>query len=115
MTVPVPIYDGSPVVIPPDDFSRRLRDGLKAGAHAVARRELEEQVHQLEQTLPAAPPRRSTAPGSRQSAAALRTHTASGARHNAADRESIQIAHDALCKLAAAARTGSQNDQVPNP
>lgn len=105
MTVPnapVPVYDGSPVVIPPDEYSRRIHDGAKAGRVAVQCDLLDQEIKQVEKMLPASPQRRPTSPGGRTNRASMpHRHTAAGARNSAADQLLIQQAHDALSRLGA--------------
>jgi hypothetical protein len=107
---PFPVFDGTPVVIPPDEHSRRIHEGVKAGALAGERRELEQQVHQLEKKLPPSPKtavRRNRASALRPLTAAEQWYvsphrnTAAGARNSAADLRLIQTAHDAVRDLGA--------------
>jgi hypothetical protein len=100
-----PTNSGAPLVLSPSDLERKPAAEERANLGSM-----DELRQRLAKSSPAV--RHSASLTER---ATLRQHTASGARHNAVDRESIQTAHDALSKLGAICRTGSQNDGNRNP
>jgi hypothetical protein len=102
-----PTTSGAPKIFSPSDLERKPVAEERSNLGSM-----DELLRRLAKSSPAVRHRASLTARARISP---HPHVASGARHNAVDRASIQAAHDALSELGAVCTTGSQNDGNRNP